>query len=728
MLSASQERLLRYLGGFPASLEQAWDVPRTISLPGLAEAMGVVRSGLNQPLSQLIESGLVSVRIAHVIGGGSRRRQVYHTTEAGRQWLVEHPESQGSHPAAVSPQPASHVVLVGRDEDTAELKRLVDEHGCVVVGGLSGVGKTALVRWMTGQKSPRAGVVRWADIDEFSDVRSVMAQWFPDLGAVPTGLEAILELLKGADKTHCFVVDDLHRLDLRHAAAMTEFLLAVRNASMNTVLVSRLPLPLDLDWPILRLSSLDPEVAHRLLGDHLDEGKRRAIAKSLGGHPMALHLYAESETLPEEGVDIQRFVEQTILHGLSDEEREALDSMVLFPRPLPVAEAPHADMVGVLDDHALLRWSSSAHEFEVQHLVRNVRRAMLQPDQLEHLHRSAVKHWSSMDDRPDIAVLRLYHELALEQNSISSVIEASFDHLIASEAAALAVIVDRASQRRPEDEDLHYWAARIALQRLEPDRVRQHAQQVTDEARHHELRYHLALLEGDEEAAENVLRDQLERASETERLRWLVGASVQRLEDRLFDDVPPTLEEEVRHWLDAIQLPDNPEQRSTIMVSMSTVQHGLALLANDRERANAIVEGLESLSHAADPLVQLLAYKNEVHFSPGINPDDLIQRYRAVADAQSSLYHRGAVGLYTVEQLVRINSERASEMFESLPTPDASGFSGAFALRYRARWWYLQGHLGKKPAVALREAAQCFRLAGCHRAARAVAKRLHRVL
>jgi len=96
MLTRSQERLLRFLGGFPESLEQAWDVPRDVSLPGLAEAMGVVRSGLNQPLAGLLDDGYISVRIAHVLGGGSRRRQVYHITNKGRGWLDAHPEEHQS--------------------------------------------------------------------------------------------------------------------------------------------------------------------------------------------------------------------------------------------------------------------------------------------------------------------------------------------------------------------------------------------------------------------------------------------------------------------------------------------------------------------------------------------------------------------------------------------------------------------------------------------------------
>ena len=75
---------MKQLATFQAGLETAWDVPRGICLPGMAEALGVVRSALHQPLAELIEENLVTERKAHVIDGGSRRRKVYHITEAGR--------------------------------------------------------------------------------------------------------------------------------------------------------------------------------------------------------------------------------------------------------------------------------------------------------------------------------------------------------------------------------------------------------------------------------------------------------------------------------------------------------------------------------------------------------------------------------------------------------------------------------------------------------------------
>ena len=43
MMSGPKVRILKQLATFQAGLETAWDVPRGICLPGIAEALGVVR-------------------------------------------------------------------------------------------------------------------------------------------------------------------------------------------------------------------------------------------------------------------------------------------------------------------------------------------------------------------------------------------------------------------------------------------------------------------------------------------------------------------------------------------------------------------------------------------------------------------------------------------------------------------------------------------------------------
>ena len=85
MLTGPQGRILTRLSSFPSSLELAWDVPRAICLPGLSEHLGVVRSALHSPLKELVSKGLITERKAHVVGGGNRKRSVYHITDFGRE-------------------------------------------------------------------------------------------------------------------------------------------------------------------------------------------------------------------------------------------------------------------------------------------------------------------------------------------------------------------------------------------------------------------------------------------------------------------------------------------------------------------------------------------------------------------------------------------------------------------------------------------------------------------
>ena len=89
MLTQPQLRILKWLNEYPSSMEKSWDVSRDLSLPGIAEGIGVVRSALNIPLKKLEEHGFVVKRMAHVIGGGSRRRQVYHISKSARDYLSQ---------------------------------------------------------------------------------------------------------------------------------------------------------------------------------------------------------------------------------------------------------------------------------------------------------------------------------------------------------------------------------------------------------------------------------------------------------------------------------------------------------------------------------------------------------------------------------------------------------------------------------------------------------------
>ena len=723
MLNRGQEKLLRYLGTFPDALAEAWDVPRDLSLPGLSDAMNVVRSGLNQPLNKLLDLGYISRRVAHVLGGGSRRRQVYHITQQGRDWLAEHPQVEPSATASASATETS-VAIVGRASEIKQLESLVEEHGRAAVGGLSGVGKTTLIHAVVAANKRSSC---WSTVDELSDAGSVLAAWFSDIEPRPNDPEAMVAFVN-AQPSSLLVIDDLHAVHARHRDGVIALLNGLEKSRHTAIVGGRLPLPEGLDWPVMQLETLKPEDAKQLLGEHLDEARRLQVAKALDGHPMALNLYVDGDDLPEAGENIQAFVEQTMLSNLTGQALDALDSMVLFPRPLPSEVVPGAEHLGEMDDRALLRWTDDGKGLEIQHLIRNVRRTMLTDDRLTVLHKEAVDHWASHIDDPAYAVLHLYHRTALGLQSATEDLEERFEELAMHQSGALAVIFERATRQRPQDEDLHYWAGRIALHRQETSQAREHICAMTAGERQRELAYGLAMLEGDVAQAAELLERHLEQAQGVDAARWVLKAVIQRLEDRVFDGVSEASVNEVRRLLNRITLPESATVRASVTVSISLVQLAIALLESDEEKAQSLCESLESISHENDPLVLQSRFKVMLKFNNG-SPQDQKAAYEDTLASQTTAFHRGVVGLTYAEHLALQKGPSAKSVFDSVPVPDALFISGAPQWRYAARWWYLKGHLDPSSSTAsLREAARCFRQAGCTSAAASATALLHRLL
>ena len=143
MLTQPQLRILKWLNEYPSSMEKSWDVSRDLSLPGIAEGIGVVRSALNIPLTKIEEHGFVVKRMAHVIGGGSRRRQVYHISNSGRDYLSQLLVSDitPKKPKEVFGNPPQKVEIYGRKTEFSQCLDILTQKSLVITG-MPGIGKS----------------------------------------------------------------------------------------------------------------------------------------------------------------------------------------------------------------------------------------------------------------------------------------------------------------------------------------------------------------------------------------------------------------------------------------------------------------------------------------------------------------------------------------------------------------------------------------------------------
>ena len=283
MLPEAQARILRWLGPFADGLRDAWDVPRDLSLPGMAEGLGLVRSALHVPLSHLIDDGLVTVRSAHVIGGGRRRRSVHHLTEEGRRVLdaLESPDEEPVKTGRWIGDQGPAGPAFGREADATAIHRLLNEHKAAVLTGLAGVGKSTVARcaaeaWRTG-----GGHVRWANLDAYaglSDVASVLN------GATSFGDDAsAAEWLGGCSSSDLIVLDGCEHMHDMHAPSIWK---AVGSSAKGPtwLIVGRAPLESPESVPRKVLNPLDDEAAKHILGDVEDGAlllRRREVVHGL---------------------------------------------------------------------------------------------------------------------------------------------------------------------------------------------------------------------------------------------------------------------------------------------------------------------------------------------------------------------------------------------------------------------------------------------------------------
>ncbi|MBT5843673.1 MAG: AAA family ATPase [Euryarchaeota archaeon] len=734
-LSLPQERLLRCLGQYSQSIEKAWDVTREISLPGLSESLGVVRSALNVPLTGLEKQGLIFKRMAHVIGGGSRRRNVYHLTEQGRILFdtlgednaKQRKSSSVGLPFGDFPQSGE---IHGRSSVIEEAISMYNEQHCIILSGLPGIGKTTVGLAVANEILGTGSNIRWTTANEFSDFET-LCQSMAITSPLPSDIGALTQQLAKQHKDETFIFDDVHMISERH---MPKFLSICRQMEQlqgpKMIFVGREPLVSFGKVERISIPPLETSEAIKLLGSNQSQEDREHIAERLGGHPLAILLYKEEASLPETNEDIQSYVEEVVLSTLDDSTRSGLDHLVLLPRPIEAKKAHDDEVVGTLDDSAFLRWTSGMEKMELQHLIRNVRRSTMSREEQLQLHKQAVTHWEECAETPDDQIILLFHRICAESDDLDTYCSSAYDTLVSTHSSALSVLFEQAIETSQQPSHLHYLAAKVALDRCEPKHVRRHFDSIEEESHFNEIDMGLAYLEGRIEDADKAIAKGLELGTQQQKNQLALSAASRRLDDRISSTLPKGVVNEIKRYLTKIILPNEPEQRAVTVVALTMVQHALALIEENFTKAETLRATLMSVGGVDGALVMglkakslLIESKSQPHqFSTAVE-----HTKQAIA-MQTSSIHRDSLRLSLVEALLETDEEQAKVEFLQITKPNISPNSVAIH-RLHARWWMCKSLLeSSMRQIALKEAITQHRAAGCPRAANELEARLHSLL
>ncbi len=680
MVTGPESRILARLHTFSSTLESAWDVPRDICLPGLSEYLGVVRSALHSPLNELVKKGMVIERKAHVIGGGSRKRKVYHITDLGRAECQDIDTKPKKSIGELLGKPPNQSNLHGRTELIGQLKSKKK----AILTGLPGIGKTSLLRGIADELVKEGMTVRFATMESFKDITDIFTDWEYQFSSESAVLNSA--------KKEVLILDELQEVSQRHLGRLEEF----ASKSTHLIMASRAPIVISEGFEIIEVPPLEIQDAINLLPKHLEN--RETVAQRLGGHPLALQMHDEDSDLPESGSDLQEWVREVVLSKLEDEIK-ALDELSLLPVPVPPNYLQHEQYLLELDDYALLRWFASG--VELHHLVRNVRCTMLTEDD----YANAANYWSQLDG--DLARLVEMHHVLNSEGDIESLLIRNAESLMVRSSSGLASLIGDAIFRHPT-EKLHRIAAMVAIERGEDEIASEHLSHCNAP----DLEYSNSLLKGDSEI----------ELPDDAGARLLLSEAARRIDDKLPGQ---QVEGTVLQLIEDIEISSMSEDmRKVVLVAVAHVKHAWHISRENWSDASDLRESLASISHSNDPQLVAMNLRAEIAQTSGNSPsfDRLIEQ---------AFSHNGLrAKMLQISLLERCDGERAKSILNRIEIPSVESQTNmTSARRVSAMIWYYRAIFKThNPLSAMAEAISLWKRSLCPAAAKEATQLMHRML
>ncbi len=724
MLSEAQTRLLRLLATFPDTLEDAWDVPRELSLPGLAERLGVVRSALNPPIASLEIDRFVHTRKAHVIGGGHRKRTVIHITEKGRKVADEfEPEENIEQIGEFQGNMPSLTDIHGRKDLLLDVMNGLENGATLQVVGLPGIGKTSLLRVLAENALSEGWNVNWVTMQSFHDVGKLSSELLT-LGDGPKDVEAAFSAVLDIAKNTLFVVDELQAVHERHKAeVMTLISLLAESDAVTLAIGCRAPTPIE-TGTVHQIDEISEDDARKLLPEDLEDSVAQQVISGLGGHPLALKLWQPGHLLPEADDRIQEFIRTDVVEKLPKEEITTLDELAASPLPILADQMSNDEGVEPLDEAALLRWSGET--LELQHLVRNVRRTMWSEDEARKIHSSAAKYWAQRIE-PEARLHEAHHRVQAanseSEDEVSNSLEDGLQDMLTIDSAAAAAIISDAIRILPSANRLRLLSAKVAIERGEGELAEKELSQcdkgIQKEAQWRLLSARIKRLGGNFDEANKQEQLVLEDADPTLASKIRLNRLILGLEDRL----PGTTEEKTRDAVEKgiseVDLRDlTANNRKAALVTIAAIRHSLALEAGDPEVAAKIRTDLATIASPQDPVIEEMSARAALVFGGDST------RVRSLISRTSNPLRRCALGLLLVNHAQQQNDPDIADILATVEHPPDMGTTTA--RRLSAQHWYWRGLVDSGQRVKCwQEALHRFGMAECANAYIQLQHKLH---
>jgi hypothetical protein len=654
----------------------------------------------------------VSNRTAHVTGGGSRKRTVVHITLNGRTKVESFElEPLSRTGKGYGPIP-DFTKLFGRDEIVQDLLELIINGENIFLSGLPGIGKTSLASGVVDEILHKGWNVRWATCYSNTDVYDISKQW---LGGNPP--RDRLAFISQLDKNKTLlVIDEIQEVHDRHISNLKDLLFGLKAVKASILVIIRSPNPFSVveGYSDFRLSGISEKDGRSLLPEYLTEEKADQIVKSLGGHPLALHLWNPESKLPEEVEAVQQFIESTVIEKLTSHGISTLDELSISPNPLDVGELFNSEGLFELDESAILRWHNK--KFEPHHLIRNVRRLFWSENQTKSLHHDAANNWS-LKDGHRAQWMESYHRVK-SQNFEKEWLLDKISQISQENTASAALIIDEAL-RFSEDSDYRMQAIDLAFERAEYDIAEAHLSDIEISPKKQLLMARLFRIRGDTESASELENQAIEQLSPLDKIRFQVSVLVRKYDDRLPGRLSKSLAKEILSEINNIILLDiSDRDRNTAELSLNLLKHAIALQISDLSLASQSRSKLEIMMSEDNETLVALDLRTRLTIS---NTSKLLnsslESIRLFIDDCSDPLKKISL-IHAVLEKTRGNhpvwvQELHNDLFNSPLRDDMAAYR-----RINAQCWYWRGILNSNLRLSCwQESIHRFRSAECTSAA-----------
>jgi len=712
MLSDAERRILSELSQFSEKLETSWDVPRGLSLPGLADSLGLVRSSLHKPLARLEESGYVFTRIAHVIGGGSRKRTVVHISSIGRSKVESFDIEFKNKIRKIHGEIPILTQIFGRDKNTHELSEKILNCHKIFLTGLPGIGKTSLARNVVEEVLNQGWTVRWATCYSNTDVSHISKQWTGENS--PRNKSAFSSYV--SKKKTLLIIDEIQEIHPRHINDMREFLLELDDSKSSILVIARSPNPFSSieGYSDYRLSGISEQDGRYLLPEDISDQRAFEIVNALGGHPLALHLWNPESELPAEVAAVQQFVESNVIKKLSKHGISTLDELSISPIPLSDNELFDSQGTTELDDCAILRWSNE--KYEPHHLVRNVRRSLWSDKQTKELHNIAASNWAIRDGSRALWI-ETYHRIQSENFTKSWLIDKI--PLISQNNSSVAALLIEEALKLDDDPILRMQAVDLAFERAEYNVAENHLSNIQESPQSQLLNARLFRIRGEIDSAIELEKAALSKLPSSERVRFQISMLVRKYDDRLPGRLNKSLANEIIESIRDIDFREiSDRDRHTAELSLNLLKHAIALQTSDLSLASQSRSELEIILSDDPETLNLLDLRARLAISKTQELlDSALQSVRLFIEECSDPLKKIGI-IHAALEVTRDRypdwlEQSHNELFKSPLRDDRAAYR-----RIVAQCWYWRGILNPNSRLSYwQEAIHRFRNAECNIAA-----------